>query len=198
MRYRPLIIFLVGLPLTGKTTFVKEYEQNLLDFEIISRDDLLLRETGKSDNQEAWQCASVDNLHGKIDSILMQKISNCVIYQKNILIDMTNLRLNARAEKLALIPENYFKLSLRFMLPDEATLLQRNEERQAKEGKFIPPDVLTRMKDSAQFPNSITGEFDVNWYATDLKEAIKSTPNVKISEFIYSCFQDSQIHNIYN
>jgi predicted kinase len=48
----PFVIFLVGVPLVGKSTFIRE---NFEGINVISRDEILMEVAGTRDYTEAWK-----------------------------------------------------------------------------------------------------------------------------------------------
>jgi predicted kinase len=154
----PYLLFLVGPPLSGKSTFIKELKRfhivNDLDFfNIISRDDLVLSISGKTDYDLAWN--SVDQK--EVDRSLKALVEDLSVRLENVVIDMTNMT-DKRKNYIDKFPSHY-KIAIVFET-DRETLTKRNLERKKKTNKYIPESVIDSMIESYK-PPGLTEGFDL-------------------------------------
>jgi len=144
----PEVIFLIGIPTSGKSTFsnnpkYKEYVR-------VSSDDIL-QEIAK-ERQQSYNTVFKGNI--RFAQIAMMKVLRKAIESdKSILWDQTNLTKKQRREKMKHIPSHYKKTAVYFVVPLE-TALKRNTQRP---GKVIPPDILERMIKEYELPTMEEG-----------------------------------------
>jgi predicted kinase len=134
----PELTLLVGPPLSGKDTFLKE---NFLGKEIISRDDILMSLSGENDYSKAFK--TVDQK--LVDKILRERINSAISQEKDVVINMTNLTKKGRRKFLQQFPESYLKVAVVFPKLEMETYFERNEKRLREENKFIPTSVIKDM-----------------------------------------------------
>jgi len=178
--------FMIGLPLSGKSTYIKN---NMKDLQILSRDDILtdyLKENfvcktcnGKG-YIKGWTGDSIDhsicpvcNGNGhpnysdgwkllsnedqkEIDMRLLKKFNELRNLDEDFVIDMTNLSWKARRKWLTQL-KKHTPIAKTF-LTDIEELLFRNNYRNEVEGKFIPESVLYNMAKRLELP--LSSEFD--------------------------------------
>ncbi len=139
----PEVIFLVGIPTSGKSTFSSDKKYK--DYVRVSSDDIL-QEIAK-ERQQSYNTVFKGNI--RFAQIAMMKVLRKAIQEnKSILWDQTNLTKKQRREKLKHIPAHYKKTAVYFVIPLE-TALKRNTQRP---GKVIPPEVLERMIEDYELP----------------------------------------------
>lgn len=131
------IVFFIGLPASGKTTYRRHYE----GYTIIARDDVLLQITGETNYRKAWQRQEDEQLSPQIEQALEQQFKQALAHNKPIVMDLTNLSRKARKRWLNQLPSHYQAQALIF-LASEADIWQRNHQRQ---DKSLPNDVLHDM-----------------------------------------------------
>ena len=145
---QPEVIFLIGIPTAGKSTFSSKPEYR--DYTRVSSDDIL-QEIAK-ERQQSYNTVFKGNI--RLAQIAMMKVLRKAIEEnKNIIWDQTSLTKKQRREKLKHIPAHYKKTAVYFVIPLE-TALQRNTQRP---GKVIPPDILERMIGEYEFPTNEEG-----------------------------------------
>ena len=149
----PWVIIMVGIPLSGKSTFIRE---NFTDdnFEIISRDQLVMDVYGSDDYDKAFKNVN----QGEVNRALDKKLRDTAKNHENVIIDMTNLGKKRRRTHLAFYDDSYYKVAVVFPFLSDEEYKRRNEDRKEKENKFIPNHVLLNMKQSYQ-PVSIDEGF---------------------------------------
>lgn len=139
----PEVIFLVGIPTSGKSTFSNQ--QKYKDYVRVSSDDIL-QEIAK-ERQQSYNTVFKGNI--RFAQIAMMKVLRKAVEEnKSLIWDQTNLTRKQRREKLKHIPAHYKKTAVYFVV-DLKTALQRNTQRP---GKVIPPEVLERMIKEYELP----------------------------------------------
>jgi predicted kinase len=147
----PEVIFLVGIPTSGKSTFSNQ--QKYKNYARVSSDDIL-QEIAK-ERQQSYNTIFKANI--RFAQIAMMKVLRKAVEEnKSILWDQTNITKKQRREKLKHIPSHYKKTAVYFVVPLE-TALKRNTQRP---GKVIPPEVLEKMIEDYELPTLEEG-FDV-------------------------------------
>jgi predicted kinase len=148
----PFVIFLVGVPLVGKSTFIRE---NFEGINVISRDEILMEVAGTRDYTEAWKNADQKS----VDSILSERLRDSNKGNVNTIIDMTNLTRKSRVGKLNVFSKDFLKVAVIFKNLSDDEFDRRNENRRINENKFIPKFVIKTMTSSYVAPN-LTEGFD--------------------------------------
>jgi predicted kinase len=156
---------LVGLPTSGKSTFVNEWYNNaiatnnrsVIDTIILSTDyyiDYYAKQQNKTYNEVFSEY--VKEAHRQMDISLSLAIEN----NKNIIWDQTNLSVKSRRSKLAKIPDTYTKRAAYFPITLEEAL-RRN---QTRPGKVIPEYVIESMHKTIEPPTLEEGFVHVEVY----------------------------------
>jgi predicted kinase len=150
---QPYILMLVGPPLSGKDTALKEMN---LDAVMISRDQILMDVYGSDNYDEAFK-----NVNQKeVDRVLLSKMMKASSEGKNVVINMTNMTRKRRITNLSYFGDEYYKIALIFPILDESEYERRNLKRKAEEQKFIPPNILKNMISSYQTIDKSVEGFD--------------------------------------
>jgi predicted kinase len=141
----PYVILLVGVPMSGKSTWVRE---NISDEIIISRDRILMDVYGSDDYNKAFN--NVDQ--GKVDKVLLKTINDSVTNRDNVVIDMTNISAKTRRRNLSYFTKDYTKIAVVFPILTGDEYSRRNDYRMVNENKSIPLGVLRNMIQSFTIP----------------------------------------------
>ena len=142
---QPFIIIMVGPPLVGKSTAIKEWTKNFKgNFTVISRDAILLEEHGSDDYSEAFKTVN----QKKVDKILNESIIFANENKENVVLDMTHLSNKRRRQNLDFFDNDYYKVAVVFDIPSKEELMKRNEKRFQEENKYIPEHVIVSMSKS--------------------------------------------------
>lgn len=154
------LVLLVGLPCSGKDTFLK----NMKEFDtytVISRDDILMK-YGKDNGLGVEYSEIWNNLkefdQEEIDRLLNEKFQDAARNCKDIVINMTNMSQKSRNRftKNPLV-KKYCKEAYVFLV-DLETLKERNKQRYNSTGKNIPESVFMSM--TSRFKQPMLSEFD--------------------------------------
>lgn len=146
----PFVIILSGIPMSGKSTWVRE---NYPDTLAISRDELVMEVAGTRDYNLAFK--TVDQK--AVDKLLAKRITDAATQKVDVIIDMTNLSRKVRVKNLSYFSNEYYKVSVVLPILDSEEYKRRNDFRSINENKFIPPFVIKSMMDSFVLPTDDEG-----------------------------------------
>jgi predicted kinase len=146
----PFVIILSGIPMSGKSTWVRE---NYPDTLAISRDELVMEVAGTRDYNLAFK--TVDQK--VVDKLLAKRITDAATQKVDVIIDMTNLSREVRVKNLSYFSNDYYKVSVVLPILDSEEYKRRNDFRSVNENKFIPPFVIKSMMDSFVLPTDDEG-----------------------------------------
>lgn len=150
MIYREFVMTM-GLPASGKTTFIQEKYK---DFEVVSFDSCLMELAEKLD-------INYNNAFYKLSkdaSIVLNKKINALINAKNnFIIDGTNLTKNKRTGTLSRLTnstnENWYKTLIFFNLSTEEQEKRQKLREKNDPNKIINRKVIDNMKNSLEEPS---------------------------------------------
>lgn len=141
----PFVLLMVGPPLVGKSTAIKEWLKNFDgNVNIISRDSIVLEQYGSNDYSAAFNSVN----QKQVDKILVSRIEDANMNRDNVIIDMTNLTPKRRTYNLSFFNDDYYKVAIVFPFLDWNEFLSRNQKRKVEENKFIPEYVIKNMMNS--------------------------------------------------
>ena len=142
---QPFVILMVGPPLVGKSTALKEWIATFKgDVTVISRDAILLNMHGNNNYSEAFNTVN----QKAVNTELQKSIEDAAYNGDNTIIDMTNLSTKKRKQTLANFDSDYTKIAVIFPVPKLEELLERNKIRFETENKHIPKHVIISMMNS--------------------------------------------------
>jgi predicted kinase len=145
--YIPELVMLVGIPCSGKSTYVnklRDYEY-WKDAVVLSTDNYIeeqAKRLGMTYNEVFQDC--IDEATRQLEMSFVRAKED----GKRIIWDQTNLSIKARKKKLTKVPSIYKRTVVWFQV-DLEEALKRNETR---EGKFIPESILKRMYHQFEVP----------------------------------------------
>ena len=139
----PFVIILIGPPLSGKTTWIRE---NFPTTEVISRDEIVMELYGSRNYTEAFK--SVDQK--EVDKVLTQKFLDANKEKKNVIVDMTHMASKRRKQNLNYFSNDYYKLGVIFPILSDDEYEKRNQKRIKEESKNISMGIVKSMISSYQ------------------------------------------------
>lgn len=151
----PTLYMLIGVPGSGKSTWLANQAFDWNRTRIISTDNIIERraqEQGKTYSEVFRD--EIKSATAQMNAELRQAIKDGA----DIVWDQTNLTRKARAGKLFSIPDGYRKVAVFFATPDEAELKRRLASRP---GKTIPANVILGMKSQLEPPTESEGFDDI-------------------------------------
>lgn len=146
----PYVILLIGPTLSGKSTFIRE---NYPDTNVISRDEIVMEVAGTRDYNKAF--FQVDQK--RVDEILEIRLKEANKQKISTIVDMTNMTLKRRSQTLRYFDDSFYKVAVVFPILSDEEYQKRNIDRNAKENKWIPPNVIKGMIESYQPPTTEEG-----------------------------------------
>ena len=153
-------MILIGLPGSGKSTYVVEWIKQFPETERVSSDAFIEAEAarlGTTYNQLfPSYVKEATKLYNKRRFELFQQ--KC----PRIIIDRTNLTVGGRAKLLSSVPGAYYKHAI-VLNPSFAEILKVNNERK-QFGRDIPEDVLLKMYNTMEIDDLAAEGFDFITY----------------------------------
>ena len=135
----PYVILLIGPPLVGKSTFIRE---NFSEVKIIGMDKIIVDQFGgDEDYNAAWKSVNQKALKSEFNRQMVESSKN----DENVIIDMTHLVSKRRKHNLSYFPDHYFKLGIIFPSISDEEYEKRNKIRTKEENKNISPEVYKMM-----------------------------------------------------
>jgi predicted kinase len=139
----PFVIILIGPPLSGKTTWIRE---NFPTTEVISRDEIVMEVYGSRNYTEAFN--NVDQK--EVDRVLTQRFIDANSSKKNVIVDMTHMASKRRKQNLNYFSNDYYKLGVIFPILSDEEYERRNKKRIEEENKDLPMKIVKSMISSYQ------------------------------------------------
>ena len=148
MANKPILYMLIGIPASGKSTWIKNHKHDAVIIDTDSYLDDVAYKAGLT-------YSNVFAAHSKAaEKAMYTKLAQAVKDRKDILWDQTNLTIKSRMKKLAMIPDDYDKIAVIFKNPDHDELRRRLDSRP---GKDIPMPIIRNMINSYQPPHDSEG-----------------------------------------
>ena len=142
--------FLIGLPGTGKSTWMKENHSP--DIVILSTDAYI--EAYAANHGTTYNAVFQDAIKDA-EKHMYQSLKQAIDDGKSIIWDQTNLTRKARAKKLAMLPKYFDKRAYAFLTSDEISGTINEERRRI--GRSIPEHIIQGMKSTYQPPSTDEG-----------------------------------------
>ena len=139
----PFVIILIGPPLSGKSTWIRE---NFPTTEVISRDETVMEVYGSRNYTEAFN--NVDQK--EVDRVLTQKFLDANAAKKSVIVDMTHMASKRRKQNLNYFSNDYYKLGVIFPILSDDEYERRNQKRIEEENKDLPMRIVKSMISSYQ------------------------------------------------
>ncbi len=147
----PCAVLLIGLPLSGKDTFLKSLA---IDNEfIVSRDTIMLQEANGLDYNTAYR-----QIPSKIvDKLFYKQLRLCAENNQTVFINITHLTKKKRARSIQYFKNTHTIIGIQFPLISEQEFQIRNNKRVAEESKFISDKVFHELVSLYEPPTLIEG-----------------------------------------
>ncbi len=146
----PFVILLVGPTLSGKSTWIRN---NYTDVNVISRDEIVMEVAGTRDYNDAFKTAD----HKVVDKFLSERLTEANSTKTSTIVDMTNMVSKRRKQTLNYFDSDFYKVAVVFPILSDEEYEKRNIDRNAKENKWIPPQVIKSMINSFEMPTTEEG-----------------------------------------
>lgn len=149
-RSAPEIIFLIGLPGSGKSTFTKEkvLSGQWKDYVILSTDTFI-------EDRARTEMKTYDEIFHKTypeaEENFIYGLNNAIAKRKNIIIDRTNVSREDRNLILSKLPPEYIRKAIVFHVPMDV-LKKRVLNRWTQTGKKITEEVMGRIASTYTHP----------------------------------------------
>lgn len=141
--YSPTLYMLVGVPGSGKSTWINTVE---FDATVISTDNYI--ENVARYQNITYNEAFKDHIKNA-EKLMYEDLGWAIEYNTNIVWDQTNISSKTRKKKLNLVPSHYNKIAVMFETPADDELERRLNSRH---GKTIPPHVMDGMIEMLEQP----------------------------------------------
>ena len=151
---KPWVMVLIGPPLSGKDTWIRNNPE-LKDAVMISRDQILLDVSQTDDYNLAFKTVNQKEVDKKLNSLLVDTGRS----DKNAIINMTHMARKRRTYNLKFFP-NHYKIAVIFPQLSDEEYKRRNQKRNEEENKFIPDHVIKSMISSYQTVDKQKEGFD--------------------------------------
>lgn len=149
---QPKCYFLIGLPASGKSTYVKNVilknYDNENQYHIASTDDII--EDIALNTKSNYNTVFKEVPFSIIQEIFDNKLKDAFSKNKDVIWDQTNLSKKSRKKKVSIIPEHYEKIAIVFDI-DEEVRKERSIKRDIQEKKHIPNHIVENMKKTADY-----------------------------------------------
>jgi len=145
------IYMLIGVPGSGKSSWVVKQSFDWSNTAIISTDNII--DQRASAQGKTYSDVFKDEIKSATAE-MNQNLRRAVANDMDILWDQTNLTKKSRAGKLAGIPEAYRKVAVFFRTPDPKELARRLATRP---GKIIPQNIVMAMCSQLEAPSKDEG-----------------------------------------
>lgn len=142
------VYVMVGLPGTGKSTYIKN---NLKDLFVASSDDYIQLKAdlaGATYNEMFQSCVD------EATSVFNRLIKMATVANIDFVIDRTNLTVKTRSQILKKIPDSYSKIAVHIHTPSDYNEWLRRLNRP---GKLIPNHVISNMINNYEPPHISEG-----------------------------------------
>ena len=121
----PKCYMMVGIPYSGKSTFIKNYFKDF-DYVLLSTDDYI--ETVASQDGKSYT-DTFTHVYARASEFMHKQLQFALSNSLDIVWDQTNLTKKSRRQKLSLLPSTYTKIGCVFEIPDYEELSRRRKLR---------------------------------------------------------------------
>lgn len=146
-------VMMVGLPGAGKSTRASE-QFDAKDNTVIITSDAYIEQAAADDG--ITYAEAFDQYGAEATSACVAQARIAFAAGKNVVWDQTNLSMEERTRKLALVPDDYFKMAITFELSDNE-LADRFIGRYHQNGKSVDPQIINELAKSYNRPGRFEG-----------------------------------------
>jgi len=139
----PTLYMMVGVPGSGKTTWVGNRKLTLKDYTVGS--DYVIDEI--ADLYDMTYTEAFPLVIKFAEKVMYQEIERAIEAGDNIYWDQTNISKKSRAEKLAKIPSDYRKVAVYFKVPDDL-----DKRLASRKDRTVPAHVIDVMVEMIEKP----------------------------------------------
>jgi predicted kinase len=136
---QPFVIFLVGPPLSGKDTLIRNLQ--LSNVVVVSRDDIVLELCPGMNYNDAFKSVN----QKLVNRMLKDKLIDLANSGNSVIINLTNLRRKGRNLFSSYFSNEFKKIVIIFPILSLEEYQSRNSVRFVDEGKSIPGSVIEDM-----------------------------------------------------
>ena len=140
----PKFYMLIGVPASGKSTWRAQHQGDAV---VVSTDDIL-DQTAAARGQ-TYNEVFKENIKFATQ-LAEQRAKDAFAAGHDVIWDQTNTSVKSRKSKLAMVPEEYERIAVVFLTPNDEEWQRRLDSRP---GKSIPQNILLAMKSSLAFPD---------------------------------------------
>lgn len=152
----PKFVMLVGLPCSGKSTWLENFlEEDSREWIVVSTDNIYEEYAAEKGitYDEAYRALPAKKVNAKF----RLGINDAIKHRKNIVWDQTNVYQNARRKKMASLPKkDYEAIAVVFEIAREE-LARRHAARLAETGKSVPSKIVDEMAANYIRPSKAEG-----------------------------------------
>jgi len=145
---KKVLVLLVGHPLSGKSTFLKQ--NNIPNDVIISRDNIILDMANTHNYNDAWNVVDQKEVDTRLRNVINELSQSSTT--SLVVIDMTNLTVKGRKRILNKFGNDFYKIAIIFPILSLDEIIDRNNKRMLQENKHIPIEVIKNMKNIYEIP----------------------------------------------
>lgn len=150
------LYLMVGIPGSGKSTFIKEHMNK--NFVRVSRDEIRFSLLSENDNYFSKEF--------EVLKIFYKTINKNLAEGKTVVVDQTSLNPEARRKLLNQIKENYNKLFAIYMDTPLETCIKRNNKREGRE--CVPVYAIKNMYKKLKPPSLNEGFYRIYTYSNGI------------------------------
>ena len=154
----PTVYFLIGIPGSGKTTWLKSQ----LPKYPYSEDAIVLSTDMLIEQYALWSNKTYNEVFQErikpSENMLQLNLEEAIHFNKNVYYDQTNLTPKTRSKKMSKFPKSYRKEAIIFLTSEAITDII-NEERKSF-GRALPKHILDSMKQNFDVSTIEKEDFD--------------------------------------
>lgn len=165
-------IMLVGLPGSGKDTWMENFIKNEENkYVVLSSDNI---------REELYGDAAEQGDPQKVFSLMHKRLKYAINRGENIIYNATNITSKNRRQAMSLIKDNkdYMRYAIIIATPYKQCLLN-NKERAENGGRFVPEEVVKRMYYSYEPPHYFEGFNKIEVYYPFIKPYLNISEELK-------------------